>query len=619
MRDDNHKEKPTSKYIAISLRQAYLFLVTILILLALNLWPRIQKGLPYFHTPTATPTNTLVPTPSASPTNPPTNTPPSSPTPLPSPTSTPYAYQVSPDFGTLILSIQEGVNAHLFAYQPVLKQENNQFTALPLTRLTSGDHQDITPSLNAEGTKLAFASNRKGVWDIFILNLENGKVTQFTDSKEYESHPTWSPDGNWLAYESYQNDNLEIFIQDVEKENAPINLTNHPSTDHSPSWSGEGRRISFISTRSGISQVWIANLDQSRDGETFSPLNIPAQRVKHPCWSPDGRYLTWGAITPTGLHQLFKWDSEQPSMDPQLVGSGDWPLWSGDGNLLFTVLERPYEHYLTAYPEQNQEAQIMLPAVKMPGIVEGITWGKDVNLGRILGPAAKVTPTPLWPVDSGSTSDLPQDRVDLIPLEDIQAPYPKLSQEVVTSFNQLRGMTAQKAGWDFLATLENAFLPLTTPLDPHLNQDWLYTGRGFAVSALPLEADWMVAVRENFGAQTYWRLFVSTLSQQGSQGKPLHNLPWDFAARYNGSAQNFEMGGAPATSIPEGYWIDFTELAGAYGWERFPALPSWRTSYASTRFQEFALRNGKNWQSAMLEIYPPEALYTPTPNPTFSP
>ncbi|MFO8035291.1 MAG: hypothetical protein R6U57_01495 [Anaerolineales bacterium] len=619
MNNHNLDPKPTSTYISISVRQVYIILVLILILLGIAAWPRLQKGLPIFHTPTATSTNTLVPSPSSSPTNTPTNTPPPSSTPLPPPTSTPHAFWISPDFGTLFLAIQEGTNAHLFAYRPVLKQEDDQFTALPLTRLTSGEHQDITPALNAEGTKLAFASNRNGVWDIFILNLENGELTQFTDSKEYEAHPTWSPDGNWLAYESYQNDNLEILIQDIGKENAPINLTNHPSTDHSPSWSSEGRRISFISTRNGTSQVWIADLDKSSDGETFYPLNIPAQHVKHPTWSPDGRYLTWGAITPNGLHQLYSWDSEHPTREPTVMGSGDWPLWTGDGELLFTVLESPHEHFLTAYPGHDQAAQVMLPAIKMPGRVEGITWGKDVKLDNILGPAAEITPTPLWPTESPSTSTLPEDRVDLVSLEDIQAPYPELSEKVVRSFNELRGQTAQKAGWDFLATLENAFLPLTTTLEPLLEEDWLYTGRAFAVSVLPLEADWMVAVKEDFGAQTYWRLYVRTLSQQGSQGKPLHYLPWDFEARFNGSDQNFERGGAPGASIPDGYWIDFTGLARAYGWQRFPALPSWRTSFTSTRFQEFALTNGKDWLSAMLEIYPPEALYTPTPNPTLSP
>ncbi len=67
--------------------------------------------------------------------------------------------------------------------------------------------------------------------------------------------------------------------------------------------------------------------------------------------------------------------------------------------------------------------------------------------------------------------------------------------------------------------------------------------------------------------------------------------------------------------------MDFTALARAYGWERLPALPNWRVYYGGTRFTEFVLTGDLDWYSAMLEIYPPEALVTPTPRlpPTLTP
>ncbi len=41
-------------------------------------------------------------------------------------------------------------------------------------------------------------------------------------------------------------------------------------------------------------------------------------------------------------------------------------------------------------------------------------------------------------------------------------------------------------------------------------------------------AGWMVAVREDFGAQTYWRLYLRAQLQDGSLGEPLHSQPWDL-------------------------------------------------------------------------------------------
>jgi len=95
--------------------------------------------------------------------------------------------------GTIFLSLSEGGFSHLFVYQPV---------NLPLTRISSGPWDDITPSLSQDGKRLAFSSNRNGYWDIYLMNLENGQTTQFTNTPAYDAYPSWSPDGSYLVYES---------------------------------------------------------------------------------------------------------------------------------------------------------------------------------------------------------------------------------------------------------------------------------------------------------------------------------------------------------------------------------------------------------------------------------
>jgi TolB protein len=149
-------------------------------------------------------------------------------------------------------------------------------------------------------------------------------------------------------------------------------------------------------------------------------------------------------------------------------------------------------------------------------------------------------------------------------------------------------------------------------MDPGVNQNWLYTGRGLSVNDIPRLANWMIVVREDYGTQTFWRLYIRTNVQNGSQGLPLHNYFWDFNARYSGSNLDYENGGAISNSIPEGYWIDFTELAAAFGWERFPAQSHWQYSESAARYQYFAFRQGLSLQSALLELYSPQAIQTLT-------
>jgi len=546
-------------------------------------------------------------------TKPETSTPIPNITPIPDPSPTPLIVDYPSQFGTLVLSIREGTDIHLFAYQPFFDNTNEgTLTALPITRITSGNHQDITPSINPDGTKIAFSSNRNGFWDLYIFDLLTAEIKQLTDTRAYDGNPTWSPDGQWLAYESYQINNLEIIIQDIDQIQGPIPLTNHPAADFSPSWSGQGRKISFITTRNGIQEVWYADLDSPEIDKAVRVKNLPGVSVNHPTWTADGRYLSWSIVTEEGNHSLVTWDSDRPEQDPVLTGTGDWPLWAGSGELLYALHETPFDTYLTAYPGIDNNLQVMMPAVKMPGHVTGFSWAEGIFLPTPLDAASEVNPTSIWNQAPQQGEDQEIIEKDLIQLRNLSAPDPRFNQDAIDSYTALRQETSTLSGWDFLSTLENAYLPLTELVDPGVTQDWLYTGRGFLVNDLPRLANWMIVVREDFGSQTFWRLYIRANKQDGSQGLPLHNFAWDINARYSGSNMNYENGGALSKDITRGYWIDFTEVAAIFGWERFPAQSYWQYSESAARYQYFAFKQGLSLQSALLELHSPQSIQTIT-------
>jgi len=527
-------------------------------------------------------------------------------TPEPSPTA--IAYTNQSQFGVLVLSIREGTDIHLFAYQPFLEEiDNGDFTALPLTRLTTGSHQDITPSINPDGTKIAFSSNRDGQWDIYILDLITGETSRFTRTNTYDGNPTWSPDGQWLAYESYHINNLDIFIQDIEQSVGPIPLTNHPAADYAPNWSGQGRKISYISTRNGTQEIWYADLDSSQQDKSIRIKNLPGRSVKHPTWTADGRYLSWAIVTENGNHSIVTWDSQNPEQDPEIAGTGDWPIWAGAGEILYTLVEDPYSTYLTGYPGIKDNLQVMLPAIKLPGTASGITWSQAFINPESPTPQTKIDPTPLWsPALIFDDGDI--EKKELVQVTNIQATYPFFHPDALNTFKPLRKEIRQLIGWDFLSTLENAYKPLADTSEPGISLDWLYSGRGISVNDVPRLANWLVVVREDWGTQTYWRVYLRTNNQQGNQGMPLMEYPWDFNARYSGINSYFESGGAISSYIPDGYWIDFTVVADAYGWKRFPAQSFWQFSETASRYQYFVFTQGLNLRSALLEIYPPDEI-----------
>ncbi len=569
----------------------------------------------------------IVPSPSISATNaessivvvlPVTDTPTSSPTPdliasLPAIVSTPESNQLVQ--GAIILAIKEGEYTHLFYCLP---------SACVLNRLTNGPWDDITPAISSDGKFLAFASNRSGRWDLYQLELTSGALLRLTNTPELDANPSWSPDARWLAYESHYTDpvantsNLEIYIREVTASNpemqTPIRLTDHPGADYAPTWSPVGRQIAFVSTRDGNEEIWVANLDSSDN--RFQKISHNQSIVdNHPAWSPDGRYLAW-ATSVEGVQNIVISDRTLPEEPPRQIGGGSWPVWDALGKSLAVILQTPNQTYLAGY--QLESTQLILPVTNLENPVMGITWMNSnlpQPLPETLQTAALVTPPSNWQRSLSSSAGIPGNRQEVVFLNDISAPFPQIHDATDESFYALRSEIIRKTGWDFLSTLENAFVPLTSPLFPGMLDDWLYTGRGFAFNTASINAGWTVAIREDFGAQTYWRIFLRSRFQDGSQGLPLQNLVWDFYARNNGDPRAYEQGGKLVETIPQGYWIDFTQIALAYGWERLPALSSWRLALPSARYNEYVLTDGLSWYNAMLEIYPPEAVVTQTPLP----
>ncbi len=500
---------------------------------------------------------------------------------------------------TVLFSIEEDGYAHLFAYAP---------NRLPLTRLTNGDWDDITPAPSPDGTKLAFASNRLGHWDLFLMDLTSGDLTQLTDTPEYDGAPTWSPDGSFIAYETYRDENLEIVIGPADgPANGAIRLTTMPSTDHSPAWAPGGRQIAFISD----GDVILADLDRTDDTRFQNLSNTLLASESHPVWSPDGNHLAWASSSQNiGRSGIYVWDAER-QLPAQWIGDGNLPAWNTFGDQIITTVPAPNTNFLVTFAIDGRTLQPLNP---FPYHVDSLIWANLImpdTMPPLFEQAAQFTPAPLWAPNGQPIAEGVANRWGLVELADVQAPYPQLHDLVDEAFDALRVRIQWEAGWDALASLENAFVPLTSDLDPGFGEDWLYTGRAFAINSLMTNAGWMVAVREDFGAQTYWRLYLRAQLQDGTLGIPLHDLPWDLQARYNLDPQVYEQGGT-YSGVPPGYWVDVTSLAAQYGWERVPALPNWRTFFRGARFTEFVMTGGLDWYSAMLQLYPPDVLVTPT-------
>lgn len=531
---------------------------------------------------------------------------------VPTVTPRPEALRVG---GSLVYSVRENGQDDLWA--TVIGQ------SAPV-HLTGGPADDRDPAWSPDGRQVAFASNRDGNWELYVLDTRSGEVTRLTYTLGFEGAPSWSPDGQWLVYEGYAEDNLDIYITRLDGTQGPIRLTYDPAPDFSPAWSPGGREIAYVSWREGNQDIYLLSLDDPSEELTINLTGTPDANEDDPAWSPDGLTLAYGSLA-EGLAIVYARPVGAPRGEPVVIDRGRMPAWSPDGNSLVYCVDQGGRTFLVA--GQYQAVGVASEAVSLPGRAADPSWTAATLPSQGTGAMAVETGSPLYREEIVSTQNAPP-YYRLILLNGVNAPSPHLNDRVNDSFTALRQAVLQKTGQDYLGDLEDVFWGLDRVPEPgQERRNWHMTGRAFALNRnliygfpSPLEI-----VREDVGPYTYWRVYVRAAVQNGQLGEPLRQMPWDFTARTAGDVQAYDEGGRLRGFIPSGYYVDLTQLAEDYGWQRLPADRTWRYNFGGVLFWEFVKTDGLSWEEAMLDLYSQDELNaflnepTPFPTPTLAP
>jgi len=160
--------------------------------------------------------------------------------------------------------------------------------AQPPRQLLSSTRTERFADVSADN-RIAFESDRSGATEIWVSDNSMANARPITRFQGGTGSPRWSPDGEWITFDTRADDQPEIYVVHVPKDNhaisAPRRLTNHPAQDKLPSWSADGRWIYFNSDRSGKTQVWRASVDGG-EATAISPADARA-----PVASADGEWV----------------------------------------------------------------------------------------------------------------------------------------------------------------------------------------------------------------------------------------------------------------------------------------------------------------------------------------
>ncbi len=210
----------------------------------------------------------------------------------------------------------------------------------PLTQLTYDPGLEAEPTWSPDGNFIAYSSDRSGNLDIWVQQPDVAEPVQITNSPDPDWQPDWSPDGKLIAFRS-ERDGGGLFVVPA--------LGGHvrklASFGYKPSWSPDGSRILFESVflrgSSEPPRLYLVALDGRPPTEVLGEHVDRFGGVDSVAWHPDGRRVSlWGARRSErsrGLTTVPLADGETVESDPSEVG----PAAEGMGLQLFDFLWEP--------------------------------------------------------------------------------------------------------------------------------------------------------------------------------------------------------------------------------------------------------------------------------------
>jgi len=138
-----------------------------------------------------------------------------------------------------------------------------------------------------------FQSDREGPARVFVLDVATRAVRRVGPAGDwFDEDPSWSPDGSRIAFASTRGGggNLDIWFMNADG-GGLVRLTDHRAPDQDPAWASDGRSVFFTSERDGRGEIYRVWLDSRKVDRQTSGL----ARAIMPATSRDGRYLAWSS------------------------------------------------------------------------------------------------------------------------------------------------------------------------------------------------------------------------------------------------------------------------------------------------------------------------------------
>ena len=147
-------------------------------------------------------------------------------------------------------------------------------------KLTFTQGIEVSPAVSPDGSQIAFVSDRGGSPQIYLMRADGSDIRRVTFDGSYNTSPNWSPTGDRIVFSCRRGKN-QICI--VKPDGSALVQLTESGNNEDPSFSPEGRHITFSSDRDGTKGIYIMRAN----GEGQKKIGPHGLRSAAPGWSPN--------------------------------------------------------------------------------------------------------------------------------------------------------------------------------------------------------------------------------------------------------------------------------------------------------------------------------------------
>jgi Tol biopolymer transport system component len=210
-------------------------------------------------------------------------------------------------------------------------------------RLTRSPAHDFSPAWSPDGTKLAFRSDRDGNDEVYRMNADGSNQVNLTRNRATDYSPAWSPDGKTIAFSSNRAGDADttndIWVMTADG-SVPRQLEARVGIDEYPVWSPDGRTMLWACTNGVIGTQRVGDFEvcaMDADGGRERRLTDAPGTSQAYSWSPDGDRIAFESSRRLGRASILQSANDLYTMKAdgsdvrRLVLHGSQPAWSCDG------------------------------------------------------------------------------------------------------------------------------------------------------------------------------------------------------------------------------------------------------------------------------------------------